>query len=546
MVTVRIPASPTATIEKVVREEWGQVLAILIARVRDIELAEDVLQDALLAALERWPEDGVPNQPRAWLLRTATRRAVDRFRRQTNFRLKAEQLAVLALLQTETVNDEMDNAIADERLRLIFTCCHPALGESSRVALTLKTLGGLETDEIARAFLTSEVTLAQRVVRAKRKIRDANIPYRVPPPHLWQERLASVLSVLYLIFNEGYAASSGDTATRADLCQEAIRLARMTAELMPEESEARGLLALMLFHDSRRVARSTPDGALVTLEHQDRSEWDRVKIEEGDRLLKETLGRGLLGPYQIQAAISGVHAHAPSFEQTDWSEIVALYHELYRFQPSPIVELNLAVARSYIDGPALALTLLEPIEKETTLNDYQPFYAAKADLLRRNEVYQAAAEAYGRAISLRIQPSVNSFSNALTPSFARIAQREESSRVSDPTFIEIADAERIDADPLRAQTLPAFCDLIDMESYRVTINDAWIHTSGSLKRNHNIGYEVDPSAPVQQTWPPPITSNSLRCKETAPPFFRAARPANGQESFCTPAPWQTAALCNEA
>lgn len=392
-----------------VREQWGQVLAILIARIRDIELAEDVLQDALLSALERWPLDGVPAEPRAWLLRTATRRAIDRFRRQSNFQRKSAELAVLATLETQAVDDEMDETIADERLSLIFTCCHPALGEASRIALTLRTLGGLKTEEIARAFLTSEINLAQRVVRAKRKIKDANIPYRVPPPHLWQERLASVLSVIYPIFNEGYSATSGDTTTRADLCREAIRLGRMTTGLMPDEPEARGLLALMLFHDSRRPARSTQDGDLVTLEHQDRKAWDQAKIEEGDRLLKETLGRGRLGPYQIQAAISGVHAHAPSFEATDWDEIVALYHELYRLQPSPVVELNLAVARSYLDGPALALTLLEPIEREGELSSYQPFFAAKAELLRRTEAHQPAAEAYDRAISLTRNTSERDF-----------------------------------------------------------------------------------------------------------------------------------------
>lgn len=243
--TTTSPENVSTAIEAVVREQWGQVLSILIARIRDIELAEDVLQDALLSALERWPVDGVPTQPRAGLLRTATRRAIDRFRRQSNFQRKSAELAVLVTLETEASDDEMDETIADERLSLIFTCCHPALGEASRIALTLRTLGGLKTEEIARAFLTSEINLAQRVVRAKRKIRAANIPYRVPPPHLWRERLDSVLSVVYLIFNEGYAATSGDTATRADLCQEAIRLARMTVELMPEEAEAKGLLALI-------------------------------------------------------------------------------------------------------------------------------------------------------------------------------------------------------------------------------------------------------------------------------------------------------------
>ena len=381
------------------REEWGQVLAILIARARHRAVGGRA-PDALLSALEHWPRDGVPEHPRAWLLRTAIRRAIDRFRRQTNFQLKTDQLAVLTALETEAVDDEMDDTIADERLRLIFTCCHPALGESSRVALTLRTLGGLKTEEIARAFLTSEITLAQRVVRAKRKIRDANIPYRVPPPHLWPERLASVLSVIYLIFNEGYSASSGPTATRADLCREAIRLGRMITELMPEEAETRGLLALMLFHDSRRIARSETGAPLVTLENQDRSQWEQSNIEEGDRLLQQTLGKGRLGPYQVQAAISGVHAHALSFDETDWSQIIALYHELYRFQPSPVVELNLAVARSYVDGPAVALTLLASIEQEGTLGDYQPFYAAKAELLRRTESYQHAAQAYDRAISL--------------------------------------------------------------------------------------------------------------------------------------------------
>jgi RNA polymerase sigma-70 factor (ECF subfamily) len=389
-----------AAVEQTVREQSGHVLAVLMGEVRDLELAEDVFQDALVEALRHWPDRGVPDQPRAWLLRTARRKAIDRFRRDTSFRSKREQLELLAELESRGDEYDVDESIPDERLRLVFTCCHPALAEQARVALTLRTLGGLTTTEIARAFLVPETTMGQRLVRAKRKIKAANIPYRVPPSHLWPERLDSVLSVVYFIFNEGYVATSGGELTREDLCAEAIRLGRILVGLAPAEPEVAGLLALMLLHDSRRPARTDDAGNFVTLEQQDRDLWDREKIEAGKKLLKAALGLRRPGSYQVQAAISAVHADAESYAVTDWRQIVLLYRKLYELQPSRVIRLNAAVALSWAEGVEAGLAALDELERQGGLETYQPLHAARADLLRRAGRSEEAAEAYRRALEL--------------------------------------------------------------------------------------------------------------------------------------------------
>ncbi len=389
-----------AAVKGIVREEWGQVLASLVGQLRDFALAEDVLQDAVVAALGHWPRAGVPAQPRAWLLQTARRKAIDRLRRDASFQAKRAELTVLSELDRQARQDDVDETITDERLRLIFTCCHPALAEPARVALTLRTLGGLATEEIARAFLVPEATMAQRLTRAKRKIKAAGIPYEVPEPDLWAERLGSVLSVIYLIFNEGYAATSGEAPTRSELCHEAIRLGWILAQLVPGEPDTAGLLALMLLHDSRRVARSDAQGNLITLEKQDRAHWDQGQIATGARLLKDALIQGNTGPYQIQAAISALHAQAPSHSATDWQEITLLYGELYALQPSPVVRLNAAVALSFAEGAEAALPTLAELEKQGALARYQPFYAAHADTLRRAGHMTPAAKAYRQALAL--------------------------------------------------------------------------------------------------------------------------------------------------
>jgi RNA polymerase sigma-70 factor (ECF subfamily) len=351
-----------AAIERIVREEWGRLMAALMGPLRDLQLAEDVLQDACLAALRRWPGDGMPVRPRAWLLRAARNKAIDHFRRAANFKVKQSELAILAALERQAEPEEMNeatqNTIADDRLRLIFTCCHPALAEPARIALTLRTIAGLTTAEIARAFLVPESTMAQRLVRAKRKIKAANIPYRVPPPDLWPERLNSVLAVIYLVFNEGYAATSGGEPLRAALCEEAIRLGRILLDLAPEEAEALGLLALMLLHDSRRPARTDRAGDLVTLERQDRGLWNKDRIERGRGLLRQATERGPAGPYQIQAAISAVHAAAADHDGTDWREITLLYGRLNELHPSPVIALNGAVALSFAEGAEAGLAAM--------------------------------------------------------------------------------------------------------------------------------------------------------------------------------------------
>jgi RNA polymerase sigma-70 factor, ECF subfamily len=379
----------TSALEATFREEWPRAVAILTRVLGDLSLAEDAVQDAFTKALERWPRDGVPRSPAAWILATARNGAIDRLRRDRTFARKAE---LLARLQEVPDGEDVDvNAIPDERLALLFTCCHPALAVEARIALTLREVGGLATPEIARAFLVPERTLAQRLVRAKRRVRETGIPFRVPPDHLLPERLPDVLRVLYLVFNEGYAATAGDTLVRRDLCAEAIRLAKLLCVLMPDEPEAFGLLALLLLQDSRREARIGADGELVLLADQDRSLWDRTAIEEGRRVLRRAESLRRPGPYQLQAAIAAGHA-----EGTDPRVIAGVYAALERLDPSPVVTLNRAVAVALAGDVPAGLALLEGIEG---LDGYSYLHSARADLLRRLGRSEEAAASYREALA---------------------------------------------------------------------------------------------------------------------------------------------------
>ncbi len=400
-------------VEHIYREESGRILATLIRLLGSFELAEEVMQEAFTTALKQWPKQGVPDNPRAWLVSTAHHKGVDMLRRRTSFDSKRDELQRLAELEQQLSDAEENmlrqDEVSDDRLRLVFTCCHPALVLEAQVALTLRTLCGLTTEEIARAFLVPLPTMAQRLVRAKQKIREAKIPYQVPPRQELAERLEAVMLVVYLVFNEGYSASSGDTAIRRELCVEAIRLGRIICELLPGENESRALLALMLLHDSRRAARVDGDGEVVLLEEQHRSLWDREQIREGLELVESALRGGAAGAYALQAAIAAIHAQAARAEETDWKQIVALYEALLRVQPSPVVELNHAAAVAMAEGPAAGLRLLDGLDQKAELREYYLLPAARGDLLRRLQQWSDAALAYRRALALTSNEASRSF-----------------------------------------------------------------------------------------------------------------------------------------
>jgi RNA polymerase sigma-70 factor (ECF subfamily) len=407
----RRPDDPTRhaadIVDRTFRDEHGRALATLIRVLGDFDLAEEAVSDAYLVALERWPVEGVPSNPGAWVTTTARNRAIDRIRRDRRFAEKVEVMgrdldfdaAQRAAALVAAAEDEM-SPIPDDQLRLIFTCCHPALAPEASIALTLRTLGGLSTPEISRAFLVPEPTMAQRLVRAKNKIRDAGISYEVPAADRLSDRLEPVLRVLYLVFNEGYNATGGEAMIRRELCAEAIRLTRVVSDLLPGEPEVQGLLALMLLTDARRPARTGPDGELVRLEDQDRRRWDAAQIAEGRSLVEGALRVGRVGPYQLQAAIAAVHDSATSADETDWAQILGLYEVLARIAPSPVVDLNRAVALAMIAGPAAGLAAIDVLGADPMMGEYRFFHAARADMLRRLDRWPEALAAYERALAL--------------------------------------------------------------------------------------------------------------------------------------------------
>lgn len=391
-------------IARTFREESGRAVATLVRLFGDIDVAEEAVQEAFEIAMTRWPAKGWPPNPGAWITTTARNRAIDRLRRESK---RHDRHAQAVIVRADDEPPEEVGPVKDDRLRLMFTCCHPALAPSAQVALTLRLLGGLQTDEIARAFLVSEPTMAQRLVRAKHKIRAANIPYRIPDDAELPDRMRPVLAVVYLVFNEGYTASSGDELVRHDLCAEAIRLARLLVELMPDEAEAVGLLALLLLTESRRTARTTDDGSIVLLPDQDRTRWDRALITEGRALVRACLRRNTPGPYQIQAAINAVHSDAPTAAATDWCQIVALYDQLLAAAPTPVVALNRAVAVAELDGAVAGLVAVDALA--TDLGEFHLFHATRADLLRRLDRLAEAADAYAAAVRLATNAAEREF-----------------------------------------------------------------------------------------------------------------------------------------
>lgn len=402
-------SNSNAAVDAVYHSDWGRIVATLIRAFGDFDVAEESAQEAFTAAVDQWRTEGVPESPRAWIIQTAKHKAIDRLRRQTRLSEKLESYAESGLVPTVEAPNYEAEEIPDDRLRLIFTCCHPALAPEAQVALTLRTLGGLQTDEIARAFLVPAVTMAQRLVRAKRKIRDAGIPYVVPNTHEMPARLDAVLTAIYLIFNEGYAPTRGETLVRTDLCAEAIRLGRLVRMLMtPAAAEATALVALMLLHDSRRDARVDQAGNLIVLEDQDRGRWNQAQIAEALPLVEEAI-QGEPGPFALQAAIAAEHCKAARAEDTDWAEIVRHYDQLERVHPSPIVSLNRAVAVAMVGGPRRALAIIDALAAGGELEEYHLLHAARADLLRRSGSTTEAAKSYERALSLVTNESERRF-----------------------------------------------------------------------------------------------------------------------------------------
>ncbi|WP_136442779.1 RNA polymerase sigma factor [Pacificoceanicola onchidii] len=402
-------ASPDVIIERTVREEWGRILSALVGGLGDFQLAEDCLQEAIVSAMEHWLNNGLPRSPAGWLITVARRKALDRLRRDQNFAAKQPEISYLLDLENGTLDETMLEAIPDKRLEMILTCCHPVLAQKDQVALTLRTLGGLTTDEIASAFLDTGEAMQRRISRAKKKIAQDKIPYDIPDRSELEARIGSVLRVIYLIFNEGYSATKGDSLHRQELSDEAIRLARILGGLVPDHTETAGLLALMLLHDSRRETRLCSEGGFVPLEKQNRRRWSRGKIAEGVQILEHCLPKLRIGPYQLQAAISAVHAQSETWEETDWREIAALYDLLHAHQPSLVVRLNQAVAVSYAFGPEKALDMLEALGAEAKIQDYQPYHAALGDVLERAGMPIEAKARYERAAELSDNLSEKTF-----------------------------------------------------------------------------------------------------------------------------------------